>query len=62
LGPCCRFQPSCSLYAEEAITKKGALVGSALAVKRLLKCHPFNPGGFDPLESENKESYGQKYF
>jgi len=50
LGPCCRFQPSCSCYAEEAIKEKGVINGIKLAVKRLLKCHPFHPGGFDPLE------------
>ena len=48
-GPCCRFYPSCSAYAIDAIRKKGALKGSYLAVKRLLRCHPFNPGGYDPV-------------
>ncbi len=47
--PCCRFYPSCSSYALEAVTKYGALKGSFLAVKRILKCHPFNAGGYDPL-------------
>ncbi|MEJ2183071.1 MAG: membrane protein insertion efficiency factor YidD [Nitrospirota bacterium] len=45
----CRFAPSCSEYAREAVLKYGALKGSALAVRRLLKCHPFHPGGYDPL-------------
>lgn len=49
LPPRCRFAPSCSEYAEEAIRKYGASKGSALAVKRLLKCHPFHGGGFDPV-------------
>ena len=48
LGPCCRFTPSCSVYAEEALRKKGALPGAWLALQRLCKCHPFHPGGFDP--------------
>ena len=50
LGPRCRFEPTCSMYALQAIRKYGAIKGSVLAVKRLLKCHPFHPGGYDPLE------------
>ena len=49
LGPHCRFAPSCSAYALEAVQKHGALRGSWLAVCRLARCHPFNPGGFDPV-------------
>ncbi|NIA08344.1 MAG: membrane protein insertion efficiency factor YidD [Nitrospiraceae bacterium] len=45
----CRFIPTCSQYAEEAIIKYGPFRGSILAVKRLLKCHPWNPGGYDPV-------------
>jgi putative membrane protein insertion efficiency factor len=48
LGSGCRFTPSCSVYAEEAVNKKGALSGSLLTLQRLCKCHPFHPGGFDP--------------
>jgi len=45
----CRFYPSCSHYAEEALTRHGALRGSALATKRVLRCHPLHPGGHDPV-------------
>ncbi len=47
--PCCRFVPTCSEYALEAILKYGALKGGLLAVKRILKCHPFHKGGYDPV-------------
>ena len=46
---CCRFTPTCSAYAIEAIQKYGAIKGGMLAVKRILRCHPGNPGGFDPV-------------
>jgi uncharacterized protein len=49
LPPACRFTPSCSAYAAEAVQLHGALKGSCLAVRRLLRCHPFCPGGFDPV-------------
>jgi putative membrane protein insertion efficiency factor len=52
LGPRCRFYPSCSCYAHEAIERHGALVGSWLAAKRLSRCHPFSPGGYDPVPDE----------
>lgn len=48
-GPTCRFYPSCSQYAYEAISKYGAIKGTSMAVKRVLRCHPFHPGGFDPV-------------
>jgi putative membrane protein insertion efficiency factor len=47
-GPVCRFEPSCSRYAVACLEGHGALRGSLLSVKRLCKCHPFHPGGFDP--------------
>ena len=46
----CRFQPTCSEYAAQAIAKYGALRGTALAVARLCRCHPFHPGGCDPVK------------
>ncbi|MBF0425855.1 MAG: membrane protein insertion efficiency factor YidD [Magnetococcales bacterium] len=49
LPPRCRFYPSCSEYAREAVGRHGALRGVVLATRRLLKCHPFHPGGFDPV-------------
>lgn len=48
MGPGCRFQPSCSEYAKLAIRAHGPLQGTALAARRLCRCHPFHPGGFDP--------------
>ncbi len=49
LGPRCRFYPSCSHYAMEAIELHGALRGTWLAIKRIGRCHPWNEGGFDPV-------------
>lgn len=49
VGNQCRFYPTCSVYAEEAVQQHGSLRGSWLAMKRLLKCHPWHPGGIDPV-------------
>lgn len=48
-GPTCRFYPSCSQYAYEALQKHGAVKGTYLAVRRVFRCHPFHPGGYDPV-------------
>jgi putative membrane protein insertion efficiency factor len=49
--PCCRYVPSCSAYAREAVERYGVRRGLFLALKRLLRCHPFHPGGYDPVPS-----------
>ena len=49
LPPACRFEPTCSRYAADAIARYGLVWGTALAIWRLMKCHPFHPGGCDPV-------------
>mgnify|MGYP000727114638 FL=1 len=59
LGAHCRFHPTCSCYAITAIERFGALRGSAMALRRLLRCHPWHPGGIDPVPDEDiKHSHG----
>jgi len=56
--PVCRFYPSCSEYAFQAIKKFGLSAGGFLALKRIIRCHPFNPGGYDPVpEDLNNKLY-----
>ena len=50
LRPCCRFTPTCSQYALEAIEKYGALKGAGMALWRILRCNPFSKGGYDPVK------------
>ncbi len=50
LGPRCRFYPTCSQYAIEALEKKGVIIGSKMTIKRICKCHPWHAGGYDPVE------------
>ena len=52
----CRFQPSCSYYAYTAIERRGALHGCVLSARRVLRCHPLNPGGYDPVPEASADA------
>jgi putative membrane protein insertion efficiency factor len=56
LPPMCRFHPSCSVYAMGALAVHGPLKGFFLAARRVTRCHPFNPGGFDPVPPRNGQA------
>ena len=56
LGPRCRFAPSCSAYAAEALQTHGFFRGGWLAVRRVARCHPFNPGGYDPVAAPSERA------
>lgn len=53
-APTCRFYPTCSQYARESLIEHGVLKGLYLSLKRILKCHPFHSGGFDPVPHNNR--------
>jgi putative membrane protein insertion efficiency factor len=59
IGSHCRFEPSCSHYAIDALRTHGALRGTALATRRILRCNPWHPGGYDPVPELSASSFGR---
>ncbi|WP_084407326.1 membrane protein insertion efficiency factor YidD [Aestuariibacter salexigens] len=59
-GPKCRFDPSCSRYAIDALTQHGLIIGGWLTIKRVLKCHPLHPGGHDPVPHKTNITHHEK--
>jgi len=56
LGPHCRFEPSCSSYAIEAIQERGVIVGALLSINRIRRCHPWSDGGYDPVPKKSQNN------
>jgi uncharacterized protein len=58
IGPCCRFEPSCSQYCIEALQRHGVVRGSWLGLKRILRCRPLGPSGYDPVPQRGEKDKG----
>lgn len=58
--PCCRYIPSCSQYAIESLSARGTIAGSLATLNRLIRCHPFHPGGYDPVAYQDLSAHSVK--